>query len=237
MKKWRCKVCNYIHEGEAPPEKCPVCGADQLKFEKISDEAAEKIQAAKTEKQLAREKRMLEKSGMTPETQPGATASEPQKTGGAGQTERSAGFLSVVNDLMVRHHAHPVSVHSPNGVLPVVFLFVLLAVWLSSNTLFKAAFYNSIVVLLSLPVVLYSGGNAWRRKYGGNLTPVFRNKIIAAAVTSLSCLLVVIWYLAQPDILETGTGLQKTGFVLLNLIMVAATGVAGFIGGKLVFKD
>ena len=65
----------------------------------------------------------------------------------------------------------------------------------------------------------------------------FRYKIIAAAVTTVSCLLVVIWYLAQPDILETGTGLQKTGFVLLNLIMVAATGVAGFIGGKLVFKD
>jgi len=30
MKKWVCTVCGYIHEGDTPPEQCPVCkvGAD-----------------------------------------------------------------------------------------------------------------------------------------------------------------------------------------------------------------
>ena len=33
--RWRCTVCGYIHEGENPPEKCPVCGQGPEKFEKI----------------------------------------------------------------------------------------------------------------------------------------------------------------------------------------------------------
>ena len=33
MKKFVCKVCGYIHEGEAAPEKCPQCKAPAAKFE------------------------------------------------------------------------------------------------------------------------------------------------------------------------------------------------------------
>ncbi|MCP4221482.1 MAG: NADH peroxidase [bacterium] len=33
MKKYVCTVCGYVHEGEAPPEKCPQCGAAAEKFE------------------------------------------------------------------------------------------------------------------------------------------------------------------------------------------------------------
>ena len=31
-RKWKCAVCGYIHEGEEPPEKCPVCGASKNQF-------------------------------------------------------------------------------------------------------------------------------------------------------------------------------------------------------------
>ena len=31
-KKWKCTVCGYVHEGEAPPDKCPVCGALKYQF-------------------------------------------------------------------------------------------------------------------------------------------------------------------------------------------------------------
>lgn len=27
MKKYICPVCGYVHEGDNPPEKCPLCGA------------------------------------------------------------------------------------------------------------------------------------------------------------------------------------------------------------------
>lgn len=32
MKKWKCKVCGYIHQGDEPPEFCPKCGAARSQF-------------------------------------------------------------------------------------------------------------------------------------------------------------------------------------------------------------
>jgi rubrerythrin len=32
MKKFVCSVCGYVYEGDAAPEKCPVCGAPKEKF-------------------------------------------------------------------------------------------------------------------------------------------------------------------------------------------------------------
>ena len=32
--KWICEVCGYVHEGNEPPEKCPVCQAPASKFKK-----------------------------------------------------------------------------------------------------------------------------------------------------------------------------------------------------------
>lgn len=34
MAKWVCNVCGYVYEGDAAPEKCPVCGAPASKFTK-----------------------------------------------------------------------------------------------------------------------------------------------------------------------------------------------------------
>lgn len=36
MKKWRCTVCGYIHEGDIPPEICPVCGVGREFFELVA---------------------------------------------------------------------------------------------------------------------------------------------------------------------------------------------------------
>ena len=36
--KFVCQVCGYVHEGDAAPEKCPVCGAPAEKFTAQSDE-------------------------------------------------------------------------------------------------------------------------------------------------------------------------------------------------------
>jgi rubrerythrin len=35
MKKWRCVICDYIHEGPEPPEVCPECGAGRENFEEV----------------------------------------------------------------------------------------------------------------------------------------------------------------------------------------------------------
>ncbi len=38
MAKFVCSVCGYVHEGDTPPEKCPLCGASADKF--IKQEAS-----------------------------------------------------------------------------------------------------------------------------------------------------------------------------------------------------
>ena len=40
MKKFICTVCGYIHEGEAPPQQCPVCKVGAEKFEEMKDKLA-----------------------------------------------------------------------------------------------------------------------------------------------------------------------------------------------------
>ena len=37
-KKFKCTVCGYIHEGDAAPEKCPVCMAPASAFVELKDE-------------------------------------------------------------------------------------------------------------------------------------------------------------------------------------------------------
>ena len=32
MKKWICPVCGYVHEGNEPPEACPVCKVPGSRF-------------------------------------------------------------------------------------------------------------------------------------------------------------------------------------------------------------
>lgn len=40
MKKFVCTVCGYIHQGEQPPEICPICKADASKFNEVKDTLA-----------------------------------------------------------------------------------------------------------------------------------------------------------------------------------------------------
>ncbi len=39
MKKFRCLVCGYIHQGDSAPEVCPICKAPKSKFEEIVESA------------------------------------------------------------------------------------------------------------------------------------------------------------------------------------------------------
>lgn len=34
--RWQCQVCGYVHQGEEPPERCPVCGAPRDQFVRIT---------------------------------------------------------------------------------------------------------------------------------------------------------------------------------------------------------
>ena len=55
MKKWKCKVCGYIHEGDSAPEFCPVCKQPASAFELIEEapvKSTNKYAGTQTEKNL-----------------------------------------------------------------------------------------------------------------------------------------------------------------------------------------
>lgn len=206
MKKWQCTVCGYIHEGEEPPNECPVCGADKSKFEEVKESAPQ------------------------PEQPKEAAATQPQKP--KSEYER---IYKMVTDLMTQHHAHPISVHIPNGVAPLSVIFIFLAFITGNESFETAARYNMIFVFLAMPMVLFSGYVDWKNRYGGNMTNTFLIKMVCGAVVTLCSLVLTIWWIADPYVLEESSygGL----FVAISLLMMAGAGLAGFMGGKLVFKD
>ena len=52
MKKWVCSVCGYVHEGDTPPEKCPVCKQPAEKFNLVEEEKKNPYAGTQTEKNL-----------------------------------------------------------------------------------------------------------------------------------------------------------------------------------------
>ena len=221
MKKWRCTVCGYIHEGEEPPEICPVCGADRSKFVEIV--------AEENDKKKAEEKTTAKIDLIEPET-------ETKVSDAPGTTLEPLSKHGRIYQLMVKHHVHPISVHIPNGLLPVSVLFIFLAVIFKFTGLSHAAFYNLIVVVMAMPLVLFSGVIVWQKKYNGALTTLFLTKMICGGVVSLTAIILVIWSIVDPGVL-TLTSAHLVAFLFVNIIMLGAAVTAGFLGGKLVFKD
>jgi uncharacterized membrane protein len=215
MKKWRCTVCGYIHEGEEPPEICPVCGADRSKFVEIIDEE--------------NDEKISKIDSLEPET-------EAKVTDAPGTTLEPLSKYDRLYQLIVKHHVHPISVHIPNGLLPVSVLFIFLAVIFKFTGLSQAAFYNLICVVFAMPVVLFSGIIVWQKKYNGVMTKLFLTKMICGGVVSLSAMILVIWSIVDPGVLAL-TSAHLLAFLFVNMVMVGAAVTAGFLGGKLVFKD
>ena len=53
MSKWVCSVCGYVHEGDQPPEQCPLCKQPASAFKKEETVASKsKYAGTKTEKNL-----------------------------------------------------------------------------------------------------------------------------------------------------------------------------------------
>ena len=204
MKKWECTVCGYIHEGDEPPDECPVCSADKSMFVEIT---AENVAAANAPQPAA-----------PPESPPTAIAS----------------LLERVSDLIVQYHLHPITVHTPNGIVPMAVIFFILAAIFEVTGLETAALLSLIFVLIAMPAVLFTGYTIWQRRYKGAVTPIFKLKIGAAIVATVSLLILVIWRATNPDIIMVSSS-GRWLFLLLSFVLLAAVGLAGHMGGKLVF--
>lgn len=208
--KWRCTVCGYIHEGPEPPENCPVCGADRSLFEPIYEERPQAEEEADAE-QIAQD----------------ATEAGESRFGETGE---------MIIEQMLKHHIHPVSVHIPNGVIPFSFLFIIFGIFFGAEGFATAARCNMLFVLLTLPVVIFSGYMEWQRRYNGAMTSRFKTKIVCAGIVAALTLIIVLWWTINPDIASPRSS-GNVIFLFLNAVLLGAAAVAGYIGGKFVFRD
>ena len=273
MKKWKCTVCGYVHEGEEPPETCPICGADRSKFELVEEPSpplAETTGSVDSWKCGACG--YIHRGASRPEAcsvcgadggrfepvaersenaAPTTIAAEPASAGRSASPAAKASKTFTPEPaaaegaptlhprlaaLMQRYHAHPIAVHIPNGVLPVSMLFMALALLFGSRGLATAAFCNLVVVTLAMPLVLFTGYVDWRHVYGGNLTKIFKIKILCGVTVSLISLTLTILWLVKGDPLAPGAS-GRAFFIFLCLGALAAAATAGYYGGKLVFPN
>ena len=119
-------------------------------------------------------------------------------------------------DLAIDNHAHPIAVHIPNGVLPIG----------------QAGVYNMGFIFLSMPVVLFTGHLHWQFKFGGRMTDLFKWKIVCGGAVLVLSMILFAWGLASPGSARNPGAV----YLLLHLILLAVAGVAGWLGGKLVFR-
>lgn len=218
--KWKCTVCGYTHKGEAPPEQCPVCSADQVHYQPVTPDAKASTRAEESEDKEGEKEPIPDTS---------TNAEPPSDTGFTPYYDMITGKLTVL-------HAHPISVHIPNGVLPVSVLFIMISALFGIDALTTAAYCNMVFVTLSMPAVLFTGYNDWQRRYGGHMTSVFRTKILCGCVVSALALILSLWWSFDGEIL-THAGSGRSFFILLCLVMLAAAVLAGYMGGKLVFPQ
>jgi len=47
MRKWKCGVCGYIHDGDKAPARCPKCGAGAEKFTALDEKAADLVERSR----------------------------------------------------------------------------------------------------------------------------------------------------------------------------------------------
>ncbi len=206
MKKWECSICGYIHEGETPPDKCPVCGAESSAFVEITESSEGLVSAASA-------------------AQAELLFDEPAE-------QVAQGSLAV---MILKFHLHPITVHAPNGITPMAFTFLLIAAVFGALSLDQAAFYSFVFTLLSMPAVLFTGYVTWKQKYRGAPTSIFKIKIGAAIVSIILLCILVFWRMIDPNIFSA-RGTPMVIYLLLALGVLGAVGLAGHLGGKLVFK-
>lgn len=212
MRRWKCKVCGYIHEGAEAPEKCPVCYADKSNFVEVDANGDEIAVDAPAEV----------KTGPTVVETPAVAAAPPAKSRG------------LLTRMVLGLHLHPISVHFPNGLLPASVVFLAIGTLLGIAGFSDAAFFNMVFVLATLPMVMATGYLEWQHRYQGSKTILFLVKIACSIVVLVSLVALVAWRFLDPQVADAASPNRLT-FFGLALVMLTCAGIAGHLGGKLVF--
>lgn len=209
-KRWRCTVCGYIHTGAEPPDKCPVCDAPKKMFVQIDADG----------KAMTEVKTDADDAGLPPGTVAGK--------------KQSPSFFDRFAAVSLQHHLHPISVHFPNGILPVAVVFLGLSMYFNIVSLEAAAYYNLIFILATLPLVVLTGFIEWQRRYKGIKSAIFIMKIACSLIILALLSVLVFWRFIDPQVAAEGSP-SRLIYLGISVLALAVAGLAGYLGGKLLF--
>jgi len=144
-------------------------------------------------------------------------------------------MISFMKDMYKTFILHAVAAHFSNGLVPIAFLFLTLAVVTLSPFYEHTVLHLMIVVCLAVPVSFISGIRDWQNKFRGARAPIFIRKIVLSILLFVFCIIIVALRISNPDILA-GTGGLKWAYVGLLLLIQPIVVLLGHYGGKLVFQ-
>lgn len=132
-------------------------------------------------------------------------------------------------------YLHPIPVHFPLALFPAAFASLLLYLYSGLTRFEHAAYVMLLFALLATPLAIASGFADWKLRYRGQMTSLFRIKIIGAASLAVLALPAFLLRLQYPE--TTALPLSGTGWIYLGLLAACqvACMVVGHYGGKLVF--
>ena len=261
MKSWKCTICGYVHEGNEPPKECPLCKAGAEKFIEVTPEKSAEA-ATTTEQSSSRRwkcsvcgyvhvgaeapakcplcgvpaEKFNEVDANDNEIGKGTddSSTSPKKKGAEKEPVKPPAPLGFIGRQILKHHLHPISVHFPNGVLPAAVVFLLITAQFQFAGFEVAAFFNLAFVLITMPVIMFSGYLEWQNRYNGALTWLFKVKILSSLVVITCLTWLVGWRIINPEVMAADSPV-KWVYVSIAVVMVGAAGIAGHLGGKLVF--
>jgi len=132
-------------------------------------------------------------------------------------------------------YLHPIPVHFPLALFPAAFVALLLYLYSGLTEFEHAAYIMLFFALLATPVAIATGFADWKLRYRGQMTSVFRIKIIGATSLTALSLPALLIRLQHPEV--TALPLAETGWIYLGLLAACQVAciVVGHFGGKLIF--
>ncbi len=204
-RRWRCTVCGYVHEGEAPPDSCPVCAQPWHRFAPLVEGAGGGSVSAETGDAV---------------------------TDDAVTDDTPAGGLG---GLIASLHAHPVTSHIPNGGLPLSLMAWIAYLVLDHEALGLTSIYLLLAAALVIPVTFASGWSDAVTRYGSSTGGVFPQKKVLGVVLSVTTLAAAVWLVLGGLGTPPAGAVPVTIYTVLLVAANGLAVRLGMLGGKLVF--
>jgi uncharacterized membrane protein len=132
-------------------------------------------------------------------------------------------------------YLHPIPVHFPLALFPSAFVALLFYLMTGKSEFETGAHVMCIIGLLVTPVTIATGFADWKIRYRGQMTRVFRIKIIGAITLLVLAIPAVLMRLQHPEM--NLLPLDLSGWIYFGLLTSSFIDclIVGHYGGRLIF--